>query len=118
MDKDPISGMLIPHKALAGDYSLFEREVDRWTRGLFYRRFREPFPPDQAIHVEKLESPEISIPPLNEFAAKDGVQLNWIHLEPNIFSYLYIDAGENRNAIIAIFVFFNTEVYMATTDVP
>ncbi len=113
--KDPVSSLLIPRKALAGDCSLYEREVDRWTRGLFYRRFKEPLAPDQQIQIDKLEPPEVSIPHLNEVAAKDGVRFNWIHVEPNIFSYYFGTAIEDKNVGIAIFILFNTEVYMAST---
>lgn len=116
--KDPVSGALIRHQILAGDVSLFERQVDRWTRGLFYRKFREPLPVNLSTHIEELERPEISIPPLNSFMIKNGVRPNWVHVVPNIFSYFYAVANENRNANVAIFVFFNTEVYMASTDVP
>jgi len=115
--KDPISGILIEQKILAGDVSLFEREVDRWTRGLFYKKFNEPLSPSLPVHIEKLEYPEISIPPLNNLMIKNGVRPNWVHIELNIFSYFYAVANENRNVGTAVFVFFNTEVYMASTGV-
>jgi hypothetical protein len=115
--KDLITGALMRHQVLAGDVSLFERQVDRWTRGLFYRRLREPMPPDLTVHFEKLDIPEISLPPLNEMMTKHGARPNWVHVEPNIFSYLYDVADEDNHTSIAIFVLFNTEVYMASTNV-
>jgi hypothetical protein len=51
--KDPVSGALVRRQILAGDISLFEREVDRWTRGLFYRKFREPLSPTLRVRIKK-----------------------------------------------------------------
>ena len=55
------------------EVELFERQVDRWTRGLFYHRFKEPFPPDHKIEIIKSEPPEISIVGFNELFAKEGL---------------------------------------------
>jgi hypothetical protein len=115
--KDPVSGALIRKPALAADVSLFRRQVDRWMRGLFYHRFREPMPVDIKIQVDKLDKPEISLPPLKNIMVSQGARPNWVHVEPKIFSYLHVAADENKHASVGIFVFFDTEVYMASTNV-
>jgi hypothetical protein len=115
--KDPISGTLIRQQGLGAERELYERQVDRWTRGLYYRKFHEPFPVDMKVQIEKLKPPEISIPSLNEVMIKHGVHPAWIHVEPNIFSYYYAVADENKHTTAAVFVFFNTEVFIGSTGV-
>ena len=113
--KDPISGIATKHHATMAEASLFQRQVGRFTRGLYYHRFHEPMPVDLKIKIEKLHPPEFSIPPLNELFANRGFIMKWNHVEPNIFSYFYGVSKENIRKCFAIYVFFNTEVFMATT---
>ena len=40
--------------------------------------------------------------------------MKWNHVEPGIFSYFYGVSKEDIKKGIAIFVFFDTEVFMAT----
>lgn len=113
--KDPISGIAVKHDAIMAEASLFRRQVERFTRGLYYHRFHEPMPVDLKIKIAKKQPPEVSIPPLNEMLAKKGLMMKWNHVEPNIFSYFYGVSKEDIEKCVAIFVFFNTEVFMATT---
>jgi hypothetical protein len=115
--KDVTTGTLLQHEGIKIDLGLCRRQVERWTKGLFYRRFRRPIPANIKIQVDKLQPPEISVPTLNESMAGEGLRPNWVHVEPNIFSYLYEVTDENNLISFAIFVLFNTEVYMASTDV-
>lgn len=116
--REPKSGLFVPRKALAGDVPVFEREIDRCTRGLYYHKFNKPYPPSQEIKVDKLQPPELSIPSLNDGAARDGITLDWINVESNVFSYSVQVPNENMNALMAFFIFFNTEAFMASADVP
>lgn len=69
------------------------------------------------VEVRKLQPPEISLPPLNDLMAKEGKRPNWVHVKPNVFSYFYGAGREDGRVGFAIFVFFNTEVYVAQSDV-
>ena len=115
--KDPLSGGAVLRDAIFAEVSLFERQVKRWMKGLYYKRFGQPLPDEVIIEVQKLQPPEISLPPLNEQMAQNGKRPNWIHIEPNVFSYFYGAAEEDGRIGFAIFVFFNTEVYMAHSNV-
>ena len=115
--RDPLSGGLIRHEAITLEESVVRREVDRWTRGLFYDKFKEPFPPEIPVEVMKLQPPEISLRSLNEIMTKQGITPQWIEVEPGIFSYLLGSAQEDKHTMIALFVFFNTEVYLGATKV-
>ena len=113
--KDPISGIAAKHYAIMAEVSLFQRQIERFTRGLYYHRFHEPMPVDIEIKITKHHPPEVSIPPLNKFFAERGFIMKWHHVEPGIFSYFHGVAKEDIKKGVAIFVFFNTEVFIATT---
>jgi hypothetical protein len=113
--EDPISGIKIKKTAIMAEASLFHRQIDRFTRGLYYHRFHEPMPVNIEVKISKQQPPEISIPLFNEMFANRGVIMNFHHVEPCIFSYFYGVVKEDIKKGIAIFVFFNTEVFMATT---
>jgi len=114
--RDPL-GRMTRREALTLEESVVRREVDRWTRGLFYHRFKEPFPSDIPVQVEKLQPPEISLKSLDKIMISNGVVPSWIHVEPGVFSYLFGPAHDDKHTMIALFVFFNTEVYMGATKV-
>jgi hypothetical protein len=113
--KDKISGALIRAKGIKIECSFVERQIDRWTRGLFYHRFKKPMPPDLKVEVDKLNPPEESIAPMISDLAQQGIRLKWIHVEPDVFSYAYPVAEESIHIGFAVFVFFNTEVYLGST---
>jgi hypothetical protein len=113
--KDAVSGGLLRSPAMKQDVELVQRQIDRWTRGLFYHKFKEPMPPSWKVTGEKLNPPEVSLIPFLNELAKEGVHPMWVHVEPNVFSYAYIISEEGRHVGFAIFVFFNTEVYMGAT---
>ena len=113
--KEHISGALVLHYCLGAEVSFIDRQVDRFTRGLFYDRFREPMPLDAKIEIIKLAPPEISIPPINDFFATAGFRPKWVHVEPNIFTYFYGVSNENKYDGLIVFVFFETEVYLSLT---
>jgi len=114
--KEEITNAYIRVCGLTVEVGLFERQVDRWTRGLFYHRFKEPFPPDHQIEIIKSKPPEISIVGFNELFAKEGIIPKWVHVEPGIFSYSYWVAREDKYQGIAIFVFFDTLVFIGLTS--
>jgi hypothetical protein len=115
--KDLVSGGLLRSPAVKQDVELVQRQIDRWTRGLYYHKFKQPMPPDWTINVEKLNPPEASlIPSLNQLA-REGIRPLWVHVEPNVFSYTYITSEEGTHLGFAIFVFFNTEVYLGSTGI-
>jgi len=114
--KEEITNAYIRVCGLTVEVGLFERQVDRWTRGLFYHRFKEPFPPGHQIEIIKSKPPEISIVGFNELFAKEGIIPKWVHVEPGIFSYSYWVAREDKYQGIAIFVFFDTLVFIGLTS--
>ena len=115
--KDKISEALIRAPGIKIEIPLVERQIDRWTRGLFYRRFKEPMPPDLKVHVEKLNLPEQSLVPFLTELAKQGVRPKWVDVEPNVFTYKYLITYESKYMGLAIFVFFDTEVYVGSTGI-
>lgn len=115
--RDPLSGGLIRHEAITLEESVVRREVDRWARGLYYHRLKEPFPPEIPVQVMKLQPPEISLKSLDRIMINNDVLPPWTHVEPGVFSYLFGPAHDDRHTMIALFVFFDTEVYMGATKV-
>lgn len=115
--KQPISGGALLQHAILIEVPLVERQVARWLKGLYYDRFNKPLDESIIIKVEKLLPPEISLPPLIDMMVNGGKKPIWIIVEPNIFSYFYATAKEDTRVGFAVFVFFNTEVYMAHSDV-
>ncbi len=113
--KDRISGALIRVKGIQIECSFVERQIDRWTRGLYYYRFKKPMPQDLKVEVDKLNPPEESIAPMISDLAQQGIRLKWIHVEPDVFSYAYPVAEESIHIGFALFVFFNTDVYLGST---
>lgn len=113
--KDAVSGGLLRSPAVKQDLELVQRQIDRWTRGLFYHKFKEPMPMNWKVKVDKLNPPEVSLVPFLNYLAKEGLRPKWVHVEPNVFSYTYITSEEGRDVGFAIFVFFNTEVYLGAT---
>jgi hypothetical protein len=113
--KDAVSGGLLLSPAMKQDVELVQRQIDRWMRGLFYHKFKEPMPPSWRIEGKKLNPPEISLIPFLNDLAKQGMHPIWVHVEPNVFSYTYITSDEGRHLGLAIFVFFNTEVFYGST---
>jgi len=114
--KEKIINAYVRVYGLFVEVALFERQVDRWTRGLFYHRFKEPFPPNHKIKIIKWKPPEISIPPFNKLFAEEGFIPKWVHVEPRIFSYFYGVAKEDKYQGIAVYVFFDTEVFVGLTS--
>jgi hypothetical protein len=115
--KDKISGAFVPVKGIKIECSLVERQIDRWTRGLFYHKFREPMPPELKVQVDKLNPPEESLVPFVKELAKEGVRPKWVDVEPNVFTYTYLITYESKYVGLAIFVFFDTEVYVGSTGI-
>lgn len=113
--KDAVSGGLLRSPAMKQDVGLVQRQIDRWTRGLFYHKFKEPMPSNWRVKGEKLHLPEISLIPFINDLTKQGIHPIWVHVEPNVFSYTYITSEEGRHLGFAIFVFFNTEVFLGLT---
>lgn len=113
--KDRISGALVRAKGVKIECPFVDRQIDRWTRGLYYHRFKKPMPPDLKVEVDRLNPPEDSIAPMISDLAQQGIRLKWIHVEPDVFSYAYPVAEENIHIGFAVFVFFNTEVYLGST---
>jgi hypothetical protein len=111
--KDSISGSDTQKYAIKLDLKLFERQVKRWARGLYYNRFNRPLNQNSKIIVERLLPPNISLPVINNYFIQNGSNPKWIHIEPNVFSYFFASSYENRDIGYIIFVFFNTEVYTA-----
>lgn len=114
--KDPTTGIIVPKYAVAIELELFERQVKRWARGLYYQRFNEPLCQESEIIVERLLPPEISIKSINNCFKQNGYNPKWIHIEPNVFSYFYAASYEDKKIGYIIFVFFNTEVYTASIN--
>jgi len=114
---DPVSGKTIIQYALALDSQMLERQITRWTKGLYYKRFNEPLNDDAKIEIVKLQPPEISVTSLMERLAKQQLRPLWNHVEKNIFSYTFITSNEAQDIGFIIYVFFNTEVFMASINV-
>lgn len=112
--KDTTTGIIIPKRAVAIELELFERQVKRWARGLYYHRFKEPLCQESKIVVERLP-PEIFIKFLNNLK-QNKINPKWIHIEPNVFSYFYATSYEDKKVGYIIFVLFNTEVYTASIN--
>jgi len=100
--------------AIMGEVSLFDRQIKRFTRGLYYNRYKEPLPSDISIEVSKLQPPEISIPPIQKICENDGKMMKWYNVEPEVFSYFYPASNEDKTIGLAFFIFFNTEVFSAS----
>lgn len=114
--KDPLSGSIIPKYAIPIDFELFERQVKRWTRGLYYNRFKEPLCQKSEIEVERLLITENPISTINNYFMQNSARPKCIHIEPNVFSYFYVGSYEDKKVGYIIFVFFNTEVYTASIN--
>ncbi len=114
--KDPTTGTIVQKYGIAIELELFERQVKRWARGLYYNRFKEPLSQESKIVVERLLPPEISINSMNNHFTKNGIKPKWIHVEKNVFSYFYAASIEDKNVGFIIFVLFNTEVYTASIN--
>ena len=112
--KEPISGAMVRKEGLGMEESLLQTQVARWMRGLFYHRFRKPLPTDVSIKVEKLQPPEVSLPPMIQEMAIEGLAPKWINDEPDVFSYFYPVTKQDHLNGFAVFVFFNTEVYLSS----
>lgn len=115
--KDPQNNLTVPVEALRIDVNLVERQVARWSRGLFYKRFRSPLSQSSEIVVNKLGPPEVSIIPLMKEYAKSHMIPRWHEVETNVFSYAFVTSTEAKDIGFAIFIFFNTEVYSAAINV-
>ena len=114
---DSKSKSKIPVEILRIDVKLVERQIRRWTRGLYYKRFDMSLPQDCEIVVNKLEPPEYSIIPLMKYYAERNLRPKWHHVELNVFSYMFVTSNEAQDIGFAIFLFFNTEVYSAAINV-
>jgi len=110
--KNPVTGKKEEYPALMGEVSLFERQVERFTKGLYYHRYKEPLPSDISIEVSKLKPPEITFSSLQAL----GINVQLKHIEPEVFSYFFPVSNENRNKGLVYFVFFDTEVFVAKID--
>jgi hypothetical protein len=110
---DMATGLPVLHDAMQIDVAVIQRQVDRWTRGLFYHRFKEPMPPDLTIEVDKLNPPELSMIDLRNLMAEHGRKPLWHHIEPGVFSYFYVTTPEDRLKGTVFYVFFDTEVFAA-----
>lgn len=108
---------LIPVNAIKMDVNLVERQVQRWTRGLYYKKFQKPLPQISEIKVDKLTFPEYSISSFEKYLFNKKIRILWHHIEPNVFSYTLITSNEAEDIGFAIFVFFKTEVYLAAINV-
>ena len=107
------SGAYICEEAVFAEKSLYDRQIIRITKGLFYHKFQEPLPADISIKVSKWDVPEVSLPYWNKFFAKNGFRPKLIHIVPDIFSYFYGTAKEDKYKGMAIMVFYNTVVLIS-----
>ena len=114
---DLSEGVPILQDAMLIDVGIIQRQVDRWTRGLYYHRFKEPMLPELKIEVAKLFPPEISMTSLHKLMGQHGFKPLWVHVEPRVLSYFYGVSPEDKEKGVAFYIFFDTEVYMATTKV-
>ncbi len=113
--EDSVSKTLIPARAIKLECDLVERQIDRWTRGLFYHKFKHPLSPTINIQVDRLNPPEQSVVPFVLELAKQGIQPKWVDVEPGVFTYTYLTTFESNNIGLALFLFFDTEVYLGST---
>ena len=109
--KDPQTSAFVRMNGIAVEDSLYERQMIRITRGLFYNYFSTPLPQDWAIQVHKMSPPEQSARDLETLLAESGRKPGWKHVEPGIFSYYYGVLDEDNRIGIALMVFFDTEVF-------
>lgn len=114
---DPRSNLPILHEAISANPAMLQRQVDRWTRGLYYHRFHQPLPPETHIEVQKLNLPELSISYVEKLMAVQGFKPLWNNVEPKVFSYFTLMTPEDREKGVMFYVFFETEVYAAFTKV-
>jgi len=114
---DSETKLSIPVEALKIDAKLVERQIQRWSRGLYYKRFNCSLPQDCKIVVNKLKPPEYSIIPLMKYCEENNQRPKWHPVELNVFSYMFVTAQENQDVGLIIFLFFNTEVYSAAINI-
>ena len=109
--KDPLSGTITKQMGVKIEKAIMNSQIARWTRGLFYHRFKKPIPVNIKVSVEKL-TPEAFVSLI-----KVGICPKWITVEPGVFKYTYIVANDNKHIGFAIFMFFDTEIYLGSTGI-
>lgn len=114
--KNPITGEKVLYKGgIKIDVDLVKRQIQRWTRGLYFKLTKKPLPLDISIDVNKLKPPEISImKDLKIWESEENISIPWKIIEPNVFMYTFNLAFDKEYSGFAIFVFFNTEVCMSS----
>ena len=60
--KDPLSGTITKQMGVKIEAEIMDRQIARWTRGLFYDRFKRPIPGNIKVSCEKI-TPEAFISP-------------------------------------------------------
>ena len=108
--KDPLSGTITKQTGVKIGKAIMNPQIARWTRGLFYDRFKRPIPGNIKVSCEKI-TPEAFISLI-----KEGIRPEWITVELGVFKYTYIAANENKHIGFAIFIFFDTQIYLGSTD--
>lgn len=98
--------------AIQVDGALMRRQVLRITRGLFYKRFRTPFPKDWPIKLQRGPAQSI-VEVVRAVGDKHGVRLGWRHVEPRVFSYCHGVLNEDERVGVVCMVFFDTEGFLA-----
>lgn len=112
----PNSDALLSENAFFVEVDFIRRQIQRFTTGLFYHRFKEPLPLEIQMKVEKYAHPELTIPRWNEFLAQSGMRPKWEHVEPNIFSYFFPVAQQDKYNFMIFFVFYNTEFFISFSE--
>jgi hypothetical protein len=115
--KGQIQNAYILRDALTMEVSLCESVVTRIIKGLYYYKFNEPLPQDISISISKLNYPEKSINSWNAIFSQNNIRPKWIHVAPNIFSYFYGTAKEDKTRGICLIVFYNTVVFQSLVGI-
>lgn len=80
---------------------------------MYYYKFKEPLARSISIEITKLRPPEVSVLNWNNIFNEMGYYPKWIHIVPDIFSYFYGTAKEDKTKGICLLVFYNTVVWQA-----
>lgn len=116
--KDVMTDAFIRQYAVFQDASLMDRQIERFTRGLYYNHFRRPLPAGCNLEVYKAQPAHLWADQMVRSLDKFGIYVAWKEPVRGEFRFVFLPAQDAADVSMSVFVFYETETYVGNTGLP